>query len=301
MAKMHAVQGPKHTRGEKIGQIIIRIFLALLVFIMVYPLWYVVMYSISDPRLAMRGGAFLWPKGFDTYNYQMILKTSQIWVSLRNSVMKTIVGTTISVVLSLMTAYPLSLQRFKGRRFFQGMFFFTMLFNGGIIPTYLVVKNLGLLDSFLALVIPAAMSAYNMFILRNALAAVPASLEESARMDGAGPFRILMQIIAPIVVPSIAAVALFYGLGNWNSYLDGLIYTSSLKLQLMQIYLRNVLAATSSVNAIMSSVGEQSAGYLSQSSTEMAIVVLTVLPIMIVYPWLSRFYVSGLSVGAVKG
>ena len=181
------------------------------------------------------------------------------------------------------------------------MFFFTMLFSGGTIPTYLLVNSLGMLDTFWALIIPGAMSAYNMFILRNALAAIPDSLEESARVDGAGHFRILFKIIAPIALPSMAAVALFYGLGNWNSYMDGLLYTNSSNLQLMQMYLRIVLTQTSSVNNIMGSQVSQTTEYISQSSTSMAIVTITVVPILIVYPWLSKYYVTGLSNGAVKG
>ncbi len=302
MKKLHlASGGQRRTRGETIGQTIVCIFLSLLSFIMIYPLWHVFMYSISDPVQAMEGGLFLLPRGFDTYNYRMIFKTSQIWVSMRNSVGKTVVGTAISVLLSLLTAYPLSLPRLKGRNLISKLIFFTMLFSGGTIPLYLQVRDLGLIDTFWALVLPGAMSAHNMFILRNAFQAVPASLEESARIDGANPVTILFRIVTPMVTPTIAAITLFYGLANWNSYMDGLLYTNTNELQLMQLYLRNTLAQTSSANAIMSQVGTQSSGYLSQSSTQMAIVMITVIPILVVYPWLSRYYVSGLTVGAVKG
>ncbi len=302
MIKKHIGSGgQRRTRGEKIGQAIIYLFLLLLVFFMVYPIWHVFMYSISDPIRAMDGGLFFLPRGFDTYNYRMIFKTSQIWVALRNSLAKTVVGTAISVLLSLLTAYPLSLPRFRGRNMIARLIFFTMLFSGGTIPLYLQVRDLGLLDTFWALVLPGAIGAHNMFILRNALQAVPASLEESARMDGADPFTILFKIAVPMVAPTIAAITLFYGLANWNSYMDGLLYTNSSSLQLLQLYLRMVLSQTSSANAIMAQVGTESTGYLSQTSTQMAIVVITVIPIMIVYPWLSRFYVSGLSTGAVKG
>ena len=302
MKKIHlASGGQRRTRGEMTGQILVCIFLTLLSFVMIYPLWHVFMYSISDPVQAMNGGIFLIPRGFDTYNYRMIFKTSQIWISLRNSIGKTVIGTAISVLLSLLTAYPLSLPRLKGRNLISKLIFFTMLFSGGTIPLYLQVKELGMIDTFWALVLPSAMTAHNMFILRNAFQAVPASLEESARIDGANPVTILFRIVAPMVTPTIAAITLFYGLANWNSYMDGLLYTNTNELQLMQLYLRNVLAQTSSANAIMAQVGTQSNGYLSQSSTQMAIVMITVTPILVVYPWLSRYYVSGLTVGAVKG
>ena len=302
MKKFHlASGGQRRTRGEKAGQTAVCVFLTLLSFIMIYPLWHVFMYSISDPIQAMEGGIFLLPRGFDTYNYRMIFKTSQIWVSMRNSVGKTVIGTGISVLLSLLTAYPLSLPRVKGRNIISRLIFFTMLFSGGTIPLYLQVRDLGLIDTFWALVLPSAMTAHNMFILRNAFQAVPASLEESARIDGANPVTILFRVVMPMVTPTIAAITLFYGLANWNSYMDGLLYTNTNELQLMQLYLRNTLAQTSSANAIMSQVGTQSTGYLSQSSTQMAIVMITVVPILVVYPWLSRYYVSGLTVGAVKG
>lgn len=295
------MQGHRRTRAEKIGHGIICVLLALLAFIMIYPFWHVMMYSISDPTRAMDGGLFLYPRGLSVYNYRMIFRTTQIWIGFRNTLAKTVIGTGLSVLLSLLTAYPLSLSRLRGRKYISGMIFFTMLFSGGTIPTYLLVKDLGMIDTFWALVIPGAMSAYNMFILRGALQSIPASLEESARIDGAGPFRILFRIVTPIAAPSLAAVALFYGLGNWNSYLDGLIYTNSNNLQLLQLYLRNVLTQTSSVNSIMSVAGEGTGEYMSQTSTQMAIVMITVVPILVAYPWLSRFYVRGLSVGAVKG
>lgn len=292
------------SKAERVGQRIICVFLALLAFVMIYPLWHVIMYSISDPIQAMEGGMFLLPKGFSIYSYKLVFRTSQIWVSIRVTVLKTLLGTALSVFLSLTTAYPLSLPRFRGRRFFQGLIFFTMLFGGGTIPTYLLVNNLGMIDTFWALIIPGCINAYNMFILRNALQAIPAELEESARMDGATPLRICFQIVAPIAAPTLAAISMFYGLANWNSYFDGLLYTNSSSLQLMQLYLRTILTQTSSVNSIMSAAGEKyttSSEYLSQSSMQMTIVVITVLPILAVYPWLSRYYVTGLSVGAVKG
>ncbi len=302
MKKLHlSFNGQRRTRGEKSGQIIVCVFLALLSLIMIYPIWHVFMYSISDPIRAMNGGVFLVPRGFDTYNYRMIFKTTQIWISMRNSIGKTVIGTAISIFLTLLTAYPLSLPRLRGRNLIARLIFFTMLFSGGTIPLYLQVKALGMIDTFWSLVLPSAIGAHNLFILRNALQAVPASLEESARIDGANPVTILFRVVAPMVLPTIAAITLFYGLQNWNSYMDGLLYTNTNELQLMQLYLRNVLSQTSSANAIMSQVGTQSSGYLSQSSTQMAIVMITVIPILIVYPWLSRFYVSGLTVGAVKG
>jgi len=288
------------TRGEKIGNRIICFILFLLSLIMIYPFWHVLMYSVSDAEKALGGGLFFYPRGISFFSYKLVLKNSQIWIAYKNTILKTAVGTSISVVLSAMTAYPLSVKRLKGRNFFSMMIFFTMLFGGGTIPTYLLVKNLGLIDTFFALVLPGAVSAYNMFILRNYMQSLPSELEESARIDGARAFTILFRIIIPLSTPSLAAIAMFYGVSNWNSYMDCLLYTNTLSLQTLQLYLRQVLLQTSSSNAAMTVAGN-TGEYVSDTQVQMVIVAVSVIPILIVYPWLQRFYTKGITVGAVKG
>ena len=288
------------TRGERIGNTIILILLTLLSLIMIYPFWHVLMYSISDAKLALGGGIFLWPRGFSLYGYKLVMKNAQIWIAYRNTILKTAAGTALSVLLSAMTAYPLSVRRLRGRNGFSMMIFFTMLFGGGTIPTYLLVKSLGLIDTFWALILPGAVSAYNMFILRNYMQSLPAELEESARIDGARAFTILFRIIIPLSAPSLAAIAMFYGVGNWNSYMDCLLYTNKPELQVLQLYLRQVLLQTSSSNASMAVAGSTEE-YISDTAMQMVIIAVTVIPILIVYPWLQRFYTKGITVGAVKG
>lgn len=288
------------TRGERIGNTIILILLTLLSLIMIYPFWHVLMYSISDAKLALGGGIFLWPRGFSLYGYKLVTKNAQIWIAYRNTILKTAAGTALSVLLSAMTAYPLSVRRLRGRNGFSMMIFFTMLFGGGTIPTYLLVKSLGLIDTFWALILPGAVSAYNMFILRNYMQSLPAELEESARIDGARAFTILFRIIIPLSAPSLAAIAMFYGVGNWNSYMDCLLYTNKPELQVLQLYLRQVLLQTSSSNASMAVAGTTEE-YISDTAMQMVIIAVTVIPILIVYPWLQRFYTKGITVGAVKG
>lgn len=188
----------------------------------------------------------------------------------------------------------------RGRQFFSMMIFFTMLFNGGLIPTFLVVQDLGLLDTFLALILPNAMSAYNMFILRNYFQQLPESLEESAYIDGANPFIVLFRIILPISAPSLAAVAMFYGIANWNSYLDCLLYTNSDELQVLQIYLRNLLASAGAMDSIAGVAGSD-ANRLTEETVKMTTIAVSVIPILVVYPFLQRYYTKGITVGAVKG
>lgn len=192
----------KRTMGERVGHGIIIFLLTLFAFACIYPFWHVLMYSISDSREAMTGGLFLVPRSPTFLSYSMIFKTRQIYVAYSNTILRTLFGTLLSVLLTALTAFPLSLKRMRGRQFFSMMIFFTMLFNGGLIPTFLVVQDLGLLDTFLALILPNAMSAYNMFILRNYFQQLPESLEESAYIDGANPFIVLFRIILPIWAPS---------------------------------------------------------------------------------------------------
>lgn len=294
----------KRTRGETIGQILIVIFLGLFAFTTIYPFWHVVMYSLSNSKDASLGGFFFYPRNPTLISYGMIFKTNQIFVAYRNTILKTLVGTVISLAITSLTAYPLSVKRFRGRQFFSLMIFFTMLFSGGMIPTFLIVKSLGLLDSFWALVLPGAMSAYNMFILKNYMQSLPASLEESAHIDGANAFVTLFRIILPLCTPSLAALAMFYGVGNWNGYMDCLLYTNSQKLQVLQLYLRTVLSQTSAMNALsagdLSNVGT-AAMELSDETMKMTTVAVSIIPILLVYPFLQRFYTKGITVGAVKG
>ena len=230
----------------------------------------------------------------------MIFKTRQIYVAYSNTILRTFLGTLLSVFLTALTAFPLSLKRMRGRQFFSMLIFFTMLFNGGLIPTFLVVQELGLIDTFLALILPSAMSAYNMFILRNYFQQIPESLEESAYIDGANPFIVLFRIILPVSAPSVAAIAMFYGIAIWNSYLDCLLYTNSDTLQVLQIYLRNLLASAGAMDSIAGVAGSD-ASRLTEETVKMTTIAVSVIPILVVYPFLQRYYTKGITVGAVKG
>lgn len=290
----------KRTAAERIGHGIIIIILTLFAFACIYPFWHVLMYSISDSREAMAGGLFLIPRSPTLLSYSMIFKTRQIYVAYSNTILRTFLGTLLSVFLTALTAFPLSLKRMRGRQFFSMLIFFTMLFNGGLIPTFLVVQELGLIDTFLALILPSAMSAYNMFILRNYFQQIPESLEESAYIDGANPFIVLFRIILPVSAPSVAAIAMFYGIANWNSYLDCLLYTNSDTLQVLQIYLRNLLASAGAMDSIAGVAGSD-ASQLTEETVKMTTIAVSVIPILVVYPFLQRYYTKGITVGAVKG
>lgn len=291
----------KQTFGEKIGLLINNLLLLLLAFITIYPFWHVLMYSISNSQAASSGGLFFLPRDIDFTGYKMVLQQKQLYRAYWNSIMKTAVGTAISLLLTATLAYPLSLKRLRGRKFLSMAIFFTMLFSGGMIPTYLLVNNLGLIDSFWALVLPSAMSAYNLFIMKNYFQSIPDSLEESARIDGANPITILFRIIIPVSAPTIAAVGMFYGVSNWNSYMDGVLYINSSNLQILQIFLRNLFASAGS-GAVLSGVDSISAANrVTEETLKMVTIALSVIPVLLVYPKLQKYYTKGVMTGAVKG
>lgn len=290
------------TGGERVGQIINGIFLGLMVVITIYPFWHVVMYSLSDSHASMSGGIFLWPREFSLLSYQQLLSTKQLYICYRNSLLKTLIGTGVSLLLTALTAYPLSLPRFKGRGFFSLMIFFTMLFNGGMIPTYLLIRDLHVLDTFWVYVLPAAMSAYNMFILRNFFQSIPPSLEESALLDGANPFQVLFHIVLPLSGPALAALAMFYGVALWNGYMDNVLYVNDSNLQLLQNFLRQLIAAAGAKSGTVSEMADVSAASrLTEETVKMTVITVSVIPVLIVYPFLQKYYTKGVMVGSVKG
>ena len=291
----------KRTKSEKVGGTINGLILIIISFITLYPFWHVIMYSLSNSQEAMSGGIFLWPRDLDFLAYKLLFQTKQIFVAYKNSIIKTLGGTAISLTLSTLMAYPLSLKRFRGRGFFLMMVFFTMLFNGGMIPLFLVVQNLGLLDSLWALVLPNAVSAYNMFILKNFFQSIPKSLEESAVIDGANPFRVLWSIILPLSLPAMAAVGMFYGVAHWNSYIDAVLYINDTTKQVLQLYLRQLLASTGALGALSGVQDFSDVSKLTETTMKMATIAASVIPILFIYPWLQKYYIKGVMIGSVKG
>ena len=290
----------KRSLPERVGYLIILTFLILFSLVTLYPFWHVLMYSISDSRASMTGGLFFLPREPTFLSYAMIFRTSQIFVAYRNTILRTLVGTLFSLIITALTAYPLSHKRLPFRNSISMLIFFTMLFSGGMIPTFLLVQQLGLIDTFWALVIPGMMSAYNMFILRNYFQQLPVELEESAYVDGASPPVILLRIILPVSMPALAAITLFYGIGNWNAYLDCILYTNTDKLQVLQVYIRNLMALTGAMESI-SGIPGSDASRLTEETVKMTTIAISVLPILFVYPFLQRYYTKGIMVGAVKG
>lgn len=298
---MAVVKPKKKKMGDRLTDLCIHICLILVIIITIYPVWHVLMYSISDSRKAMTGGLFLLPKGFSLTTYEMLFKTKRLFMALKNTFAKTIIGTGINLTVTVLTAYALSLDELKGRRAIQLVIYFTMLFSGGIIPTYILIKNLHMLDTFWVYVIPAALSPYNMFIMRSFFKTIPKSLSESAMLDGANHGQILARIILPLSKPSIATITLYYARANWNSYMDGVLYVNSTRLELLQVYLRRLISATGAKGALAESGDLSGAMTVTEESMKMTVIAVSLIPIVILYLFLQKYFVKGATVGSVKG
>lgn len=298
---MAMVRPKKKKTGDKLTDIFICVCLVLVIFCTLYPLWHVLMYSVSDSRQAMSGGLFLLPRGFSLLTYKMLFQTKRIFVAFKNTFAKTIVGTMINLAVTTLTAYALSLDELKGRRAIQLFIYFTMLFSGGIIPTYILLKDLHMLDTFWVYVIPAALSPYNMFIMRSFFKTIPKSLSESAMLDGASHMQILGRIILPLSKPCIATISLYYARANWNSYMDGVLYVNDSRLELLQVYLRRLISSASAKGALAEAGDLSAAMAVTEESMKMTVIAVSLIPIIILYLGLQKYFVKGVGVGAVKG
>jgi len=280
--------------GDRIFNWINAIFLIGLSIFTLYPMWHEISLSLSSMEGAMRGGFFLWPREFTLSAYKSVLSSNYIWTAYFNTILTTVIGTVISTLLTALTAYPLIKNRMPGKNVLTFLILFTMLFGGGLIPTYLLVKNIGLINSLWALIIPSAISAYNVLIMRSFFAALPAELEEAAMIDGATPIRTFFQIIIPLSMPVIATIALWEAVGRWNNFFGALIYLNDKSKYTLPVLLRDIINGQEQAKAI---------GDLAASATDSLIaatIVLSLLPIVCVYPFLQKYFVKGVMIGAVK-
>lgn len=298
---MPTVNKNSRSVGDRVTDFFFSVVLVLVIISCIYPFWHVIMYSFSDSNAAMTGGLFLWPRKPTLQTYGFLFQTKRVFVSFFNSVAKTVVGTSLSMVVTILTAYALSINELRGRKFFQLMIYFTMLFNGGMIPTYIQIKNLGLLDTFWVYVFPVAMSAYNMFVLRNFFKTLPKSLSESAMLDGANHMQILTRIVIPLAKAGIATVAVYYVRTNWNSYMDGVLYVNETRLELLQVYLRRLISAAGAKSALNEMADLSSSINVTEESMKMTVISISIIPVIIVYLFLQKYFVKGTTVGAVKG
>ena len=284
----------KTTKGRIVFIVINTTLLILLAVVTLYPFLYVTAASFSDRMFILRGDIGIIPKGFNVNAYKNVFKYHLLWRSYGNTIFYVILGTSINMLLTVLGAYPLSRKQFKGRRFFSFMLVFTMWFNAGMIPTFLVVRGMGLYNTFWALVLPSAISTYNLIVVRTFFDNIPAEMEEAALIDGGNDFQVLMKVILPLSVPVLMTITLFYLVGHWNAFMPALLYLRSEELYPLQMILRKIV--------LQSLVDEENLEdqVLAESVKYSTIVVATV-PILCVYPFIQRYFVTGVMIGAVKG
>lgn len=297
----------KRTTGEKIFQVFNVIFLTLVSFLFIYPFWFVIISSVSDPQLMrLHDGVMMLPQGFTTKGYEMVFRNPNIYTGYKNTLIYVIFGTLISMTLTTMGAYVLSRQNFMLRNFIMVIVTITMFFGGGLIPTFLLINNLKMIDTQWALLIPGAISTYNLIVMRTSFQGIPAELEESARIDGANDFRILWSIVLPVSKAVLAVIALFYAVGTWNSWFSASIYLRSPKYFPLQLILRDILLkSNTSVNA--QNLGTEALKSIDQSDVyfkelvQYSTIVISTLPILCIYPFVQKYFVKGVMIGSLKG
>ena len=290
--------------GQKkwgIGQVILAICVLLLVSTCVFPFLNVIAISLSSKSAILRGDVNFIPKEFTCLAYDVIFKDQSMIQSLFFTVELTVIYTAMAMMLTILLAYPLSRERLKGKRFFTLMVMFTMYFSGGLIPTYLNIRNLGMIDTIWALILPGVISTYNVVIMKSFFLGLPRELEEAATIDGANDFQVLFRIILPLSLPSIATLSLFYAVGKWNSFSDALYYINSRSLQPLQLKLYYLIKGITSVEISMVEGNAADAGRNVSESIESASIIFATLPILAVYPFIQKYFVQGATIGAVKG
>ena len=276
------------------------VFLFLLMVVCLYPLYLQFIISISHGLEVMKGGITLLPKNVTLATYQAILR-GDLFMYMKNSIIYTVVGTAVNLFMSCLCAYPLSRKTFSGRKFFTAMVSVTLFFGGGMIPMYLTVKQFELMDTMWALILPGAISTYNMIIIRTAFQSIPDSLVESAQLDGATDLTILWKIIIPLSKATLATMLLFYAVSHWNSYFNALLYLSDQERYPLQLVLRAILIQSQASEESFAGIGNTYNRMLLSETMKYALIIVSSVPVLVLYPFLQKYFVKGVMIGSVKG
>jgi putative aldouronate transport system permease protein len=297
--------------GSRIEKIVFTsvntLFMVVLAIVTLYPFINTIAVSLNEGLDTLRGGIFVWPRSFTLYNYKTVFLNSTIYNAFFISVSRTVLSTVLNIFLTSMLAYALSRKDYVFRKVITMIIVLTMYFNAGLIPVYFLYKGLGLINNFLVYILPSIIGAFNFIMIRTYIKSLPESLVESAKMDGAGDFRIFLQIIFPLCKPVLATIAIFVAVGAWNSWFDSFIFCpnqalSTLQYELMKLVANANVGQNNSAllaNAI-SSGGKSAVDIVTPASIRSAVTIITAIPIIIVYPFLQRYFIVGLTVGSVK-
>jgi putative aldouronate transport system permease protein len=292
----------KRSFGSRLFDGLNILFLCFIGFITLYPMYYVLVVSISDGFYVNRNMVYWYPMGVNFSVYKSILNYSYFMRAYRNTIIYTVVGTVVNMAMTVLCAYPLSRTELVGRKPLMAFFTFTMFFGGGLIPMYLQVLNLGLIDSMWSLVLPGAISTYNMIVMRTSFQNIPPDLHESAYLDGANDFVVLTRIVLPLSGAVLATITLFYAVGHWNSYFNALIYMNTREKYPLQLVLRNIVIQGSDSDMLnYAGTSTDSASTVVTQNYKYAAIITAVLPILLVYPFVQKFFVKGVMIGSVKG
>jgi len=283
------------------AQIILTIVIILFSLTCLLPFVNVAAVSFSSKSAILRGDVSFWPVDFETTAYQAIFSDKSMTRSLVFTIIITVVYTLFSMIMTILMAYPLTKKRLRGRNFFSFLALFTMYFSGGIIPHYLNIKELGLMDSPWALILPGMLSTYNMIILKSFFQTLPNELEEAAIIDGANDFQVLLKVYLPLSMASLATLTLFYAVGKWNSFQDALYYIQTKAYQPLQLKLYHIIKGSQAVDVAALEGGASTVATSVSESIEPASIIFATLPILVVYPFVQRYFVAGVTIGAVKG
>ncbi|QGQ98397.1 carbohydrate ABC transporter permease [Paenibacillus psychroresistens] len=290
----------KDTFGEKIFYGINYALLSLLGLTCLIPLLHIIALSLSGSQAVLSGEVTIWPVGWSMESFSTLLKGTNVLGALKNNVIITVVGVALSMVFTIMAAYPLSRPYFYARRFFTLAIVFTMLFSGGLIPTFLVIKALGLVNTYFALWLLFLISTFNMLIMRTFFENIPDELIEASRIDGCGEWRLLMQIVLPLSMPVLATLTLFYGVNYWNMFMTVLIYINDTDHYNLTVLVQQMVQSQSIMQEI-SNMSPEDSMQLTPEGIKAAAIIVMVLPMLIVYPFLQKYFVKGVMIGAIKG
>jgi putative aldouronate transport system permease protein len=292
----------RETLGDRTIGVVIYAMLSAVMIVVLYPLIFVASASVSDAISVIKGEVWLLPKNLSFTGYSLIFDNKEILIGYANTIVYTVVGTALNLVMTVLAAYPLSRKDFAGRNVIMAMIVFTMFFSGGLIPTYLLVKNLGMINTMWALILPGVVSVWNVIIMRTFFqTSIPVEVQESAAIDGCSNIQTLWRIVLPLSMPIIAVMILFYSVGHWNAYFNALIYLNDRAKYPLQLFLREILIK-SQTDQMTSSMDLSIQKHLMEAEAiKYAVVIVANLPVLLLYPFLQKYFVKGIMIGAIKG
>jgi len=291
----------KESLSSRIFDVFNTLFMIFIIVIMLYPFLHVIALSLSETSEIMKGNVNIIPRGFNVEGYKLILTSPQLWIAYKNTIIYAVLGTFITLLFTSLMAYPLAINDFVAKKFITVYLTITMFFSGGLIPTFLLIRNLGLINTIWVMVLPGCVSAYNVVVFRTFFQGISPELRESAYLDGANDFIILFAIILPLSKALLATFGLFSMVGHWNSWFDALIYLNEEKKYPIQMILRKILFVSNASAANDAAQVMIESRLVHPKNIQMAVIVVTIAPIMCVYPFLQKYFVQGVMIGSIKG